>query len=247
MQRPTFACIIACLTLLAAGNARTAEPLDIVVYGATGTIGEYVVSEALDRGHRVTAVSRSPADITATHPNLAAVEGDLLDIDSVADIVAGKDVVILSVRGVIGDSGTPDSALQFIAAENLVDVLFRMGDSTPRLIHVGGAGSLEVEPGVLFAERLPKILLPKELEIEILGQILALEFYRKVDDVEWTYVTPPKRFTAGPRTGRFRIGGDRALADDLGRTRVSRADFAVALIDEAERAEHVRERISVAY
>jgi putative NADH-flavin reductase len=112
---------------------------------------------------------------------------------------------------------------------------------------VGGSGSLEVEPGVLFAERLPKIILPKGLEVEILGQILALEFLCKVDNVKWTYVTPPKSFSNGPRTGTYRIGGDRALEDERGRTRLSRADFAVALIDEAEQAAHVRERISVAY
>ena len=155
--------------------------------------------------------------------------------------------MILSVRGVIGDSGRPESALQFIAAETLVDVLFRQGEQAPRLIHVGGSGALEVEPGVLFAEKLPKILLPKGLEVEILGQILALEFYRKVDDVRWTYVTPPKNFTNGPRTGVFRIGAKRALEDDRGKTRVSRADFAVALIDEAEQARYVRQQISVAY
>ena len=155
--------------------------------------------------------------------------------------------MILSVRGVIGDSGSPESALQFIAAEMLVDVLFRQGDRAPRLIHVGGSGSLEVEPGVLFAEKLPTILLPKGLEVEILGQILALEFYRKVDDVKWSYATPPKNLTNGPRTGVFRIGGDDALQDSRGRTRLSRSDFAVALIDEAEQARHVRQRFSVAY
>ena len=87
----------------------------------------------------------------------------------------------------------------------------------------------------------------KGLEVEILGQILALEFYRKVDDVRWTYITPPKNFTNGPRTGAFRIGGNQALQDDRGRTRISRADFAVALIDEAEQAQHIRKQFSVAY
>ena len=223
------------------------ESLDIVIYGATGEVGSHAVREALDRGHRVTAVSRNPAKVEMQHSNLSVVKGDLLDRASIAEIVAGKDVVILSVRGVIGDSETPESALQFIAAEMIIDVLFRIEGSTPRLLHVGGSGSLEVESGVLFAATLPKILLPKNLEVEILGQILALEFYRKVDDVNWTYITPPKKFTNGPRTGVFRIGGDRALQDSRGRTRVSRADFAVALIDEAEQARHPRQRISVAY
>ncbi len=233
--------------LLVCGNGHADQALDIVIYGATGEVGSYAVDEALSRGHRVIAVSRNPAQVELRHPGLSVVKGDLLDNASVAEIVTGKDVVILSVRGVIGDSKAPESALQFIAAEMLVDVLFRMGKSAPRLIHVGGSGSLEVEPGVPFAAKLPKILLPKDLEVEILGQILALEFYRKVDDVNWTYVTPPRNFTNGPRTGVFRIGGDRSLEDNRGRSRLSRADFAVALIDEAEQATHPRQRISVAY
>jgi putative NADH-flavin reductase len=240
--------VIAYLTLiLTAGAGHTDPTLDIVIYGATGEVGSHVMQEALDRGHRVTAVSRNPAQLAMQHANLSVVKGDLLDTASVTETVTGQDVVILSVRGVIGDSGSPETALQFVAAETLVDVLFRQGDRAPRLIHVGGSGSLEVEPGVLFAAKLPKILLPKDLEVEILGQILALEFYRKVDDVQWTYITPPRNFTNGPRTGVFRIGGDRALEDDRGRTRVSRADFAAALIDEAEQARHVRQRFSVAY
>ena len=233
--------------LLTSTGGRADDALDIVIYGATGEVGSHVVTEALDRGHRVTAVSRNPAKVELQHEKLSVVKGDLLDSASVAGIVAGKDVVVVSVRGVIGDSGSPESALQFLAAETLVDALFRMGDDAPRLLHVGGSGSLEVEPGVLFAEKLPKIALPKGLEIEILGQILALEFLRKVDDVNWTYVTPPKNFTNGARTGEFRIGGDQALEDERGRTRLSRADFAVALIDEAEQAEYPRQRISVAY
>ena len=232
---------------LVAGTGHADQALDIVIYGATGEVGSYAVHEALDRGHRVFAVSRNPKQVETQHANLSVVKGDLLDEASVAETVAGKDVVIVSVRGVIGDSGAPESALQFIAAETLVDVLYRMASGAPRLIHVGGSGSLEVEPDVVFAAKLPKILLHKKLEVEILGQILALEFYRKVDDVNWTYVTPPKNFTNGPRTGIFRIGGDRALVDNRGRTRVSRADFAVALIDEAEQAKHPRQRISVAY
>jgi putative NADH-flavin reductase len=233
--------------LFAASASHADDSLDIVIYGATGEVGSHVVREALDRGHNVFAVSRNPASVETQHANLTAVKGDLLDRASVAETVTGKDIVILSVRGVIGDSGAPESALQFMAAETLVDVLFTMGDSAPRLLHVGGSGSLEVEPGVLFAEKLPKILLPKNLEVEILGQILALEFYRKVDDVNWTYITPPKNFTNGPRTGVFRIGGDQALEDERGRCRLSRADFAVALIDEAEQAKYLRKRISVAY
>jgi putative NADH-flavin reductase len=240
--------LIACLALLLSPvTGHADDALDIVIYGATGKVGRHIVQEALDRNHRVTAVSRDPTTITLRHENLTAVKGDLLDKTSIAEIVANKDVVIVSVRGVIGDSGTPESALQYIAAENLVDILYKDPDNAARLIHVGGSGSLEVEPGVPFAAKLPTFILPKKLEIEIVGQIVALQFFQKVDDVKWTYVTPPRNLTNGPRTGVFRIGGDAALEDSRGRTRLSRADFAVALIDEAEQAKYIKQRISVAY
>ena len=240
--------ILICVALVFLAGAAQGNPtLDIVVYGATGEIGSHVVQEALQRGHHVTAVSRRPEQVDMQHDRLAVVKGDLLDKASITEIVTGKDIVIVSVRGVIGDSGAPESALQFMAAELLVDALSRQGEHAPRLLHVGGSGSLEVEPGVRYAAKLPRVFIPKGLEVEILGQILALEFYRKVDDVRWTYVTPPKNFTNGPRTGAFRIGGDQALQDKRGRTRLSRADFAVALVDEAEQAQHVQQRISVAY
>ncbi|MGI9201916.1 MAG: NAD(P)H-binding protein [Woeseiaceae bacterium] len=231
---------------LTARSERPTEPLDIVVYGATGKVGSHVVTEALARGHRVRAVSRNPEQIELRHDNLSIVKGDLLDDASIAGTVADQDVVVLSVRGVIGDSDLAESALQYLAAEKLVDVLSQHENAT-RLIHVGGSGALEVRPGVLYAETLPKIALPKNLEVEIFGQIKALEFYGNVDDVEWTYLTPPKNFTNGPRTGVFRVGGKQALQDERGRTRLSRADFAVAIIDEAEKSQFLREQISIAY
>jgi putative NADH-flavin reductase len=181
------------------------------------------------------------------HDNLSAVRGDLLDVDSVRMVAAGHDVVIVSVRGIIGDSKTPESALQFIAANRIVVSLRMMDGPVPRIVHVRGAGSLEVEPGVLYADKLPRLFLPKKLELEIDGQVLALDFYRSVADIDWTYATPPKNFTNGERTGNFRIGGDAMLEDRRGRSRISRADFAVALIDEAESGMHIGQRFSVAY
>ncbi len=224
-----------------------AVALNILVYGATGKVGSHVVDEALRRGHHVTAVSRDPSRIKLQHPNLTTVQGDLLDSASIAELAANQDVVILSVRGLVGKSETPENVLQRIAVEKVVDVLRILGDSAPRLIHVGGAGSLVVKPGVLYADELRKSSLPKGLELEIQGQRLALEYLRTVTDVKWTYATPPKNFTDGKRTGTFRIGGDKLMTDDRGRSSISRADFAVALIDEAENAEHINERFSAAY
>ena len=192
-------------------------------------------------------MSRDPSRIAQQHENLHAAQGDLLDPGSIDRLLPGHDVIISSVRGVIGDQADPGNALQYLSARNIVAAMQRFGSSAPRLIHVGGAGSLEVEPGVLYAEKLPKILLPKALESEIIGQVWALDFLRGVADVGWTYATPPKNLTNGERTGVYRLGGDAMLEDARGRSRLSRADFAVAIIDEAEQAAHVRARFSVAY
>lgn len=226
-------------------KGENAFALNILVYGATGRVGFHVVDEGLRRGHHVTAVSRDPSRINVQHPNLRAVQGDLLDSASIAKLAGNQDVIIVSVRG--GKSKTPESALQRVAVENVVNVLRTMGNSAPRLIHVGGAGSLVVKPGVLYADELRKGLMPKWLEVEIQGQILTLEYLRTVTDVKWSYATPPKNFTNGKRTGKFRIGGDKLMEDDSGKSAISRADFAVALIDEAENAEHIKKRFSVAY
>lgn len=248
----SYCCLTIASVILFAGMANAAESaepdsLKILVYGATGKIGIHIVSEALNRGHIVTAVSRDPSHILKSHDNLSAVEGNILDPKSIANLAIGQDVIIDSVRGVVGKSKDPNDTIQRIAVENIVDVLRVLGDDAPRFIHVGGAGSLEVEPGVLYADKLPKIFLPKSLEVEIAGQVLALQFLRTVSDVNWSYATPPKNFTNGKRTGVFRIGGAQLLKDSQGRSKVSRADFAVAIIDEAEKAEHVMQRFSVAY
>ncbi len=253
MRKLLSCCCFTIMTfILIVGSGHAAEEtgsdsLKILVYGATGKIGRHVVDEALNRGHLVTAVSRDPSRITQIHDNLSAVQGDILDPESIASLVVDQDVVIVSVRGIVGKSRDPNDAIQRIAAEKVVNVLRDIGDDAPRLIHVGGSGSLEVEPGVLYADKILKVFLPKNLKMEIAGQVLALEYLRTVSDVGWSYATPAKNFTNGKRTGTFRIGGNQLLEDSRGKSRISRADFAVALIDESENAEHVRQRFSVAY
>lgn len=243
--RPGVAALL--LLLFSAGaSGQSVEHLNILVYGATGKVGSHVVEEALQRGHYVTAVSRDPSRIVKQHENLSVVAGDLLDLQSIKLLIEDQDVIIVSVRGMIGKDKKPENALQYIAIENIVGQLQDMG-SAARLIHVGGSGSLEVEPGVLYADKIPRVFLPKSLEMEIQGQILTLEFLRTVNDVDWSYATPAKNFTNGERTGEFRIGGDALMEDERGKSRISRSDFAVALVDEAEKAEHVKQRFSVAY
>ncbi|MDK0524286.1 NAD(P)H-binding protein [Streptomyces sp. ML-6] len=213
----------------------------IALFGATGTIGSRVLDEALRRGHRVTAVVRDPAKFTRTDPDLSVVTGDVLDPASVAEVAKGQDAVISAVGG--GD-GPGHIATIKPAAESLVAGLRTLGADAPRLILVGGAGSLRTPDGkqVWDAEGLPEFLL----------QIMhahgdALDFCRTVTDVKWTNLSPAATITQGERTGAYRIALEDLVVDADGSSRISTEDYAVALLDEVERPQHIGERFTVGY
>ncbi|KOT51745.1 MULTISPECIES: NAD(P)-dependent oxidoreductase [Streptomyces] len=213
----------------------------IAIFGANGTIGSRVLDEALRRGHQVTAVVRDPAKITKTDPNLAVTTGDILDPGSVAAVAQGQDVLVSAVGG--GD-GPGHIATIKPAAESLVAGLRTLGEAAPRLISVGGAGSLRTPDGkqVWDAEGLPEFLL----------QIMhahgdALDFYRTVTDVRWTNLSPAGLIEPGERTGTYRTALDDLVTDADGTSRISAEDYAVALLDEVEKPQHIGERFTVGY
>ncbi|MFJ8671440.1 NAD(P)-dependent oxidoreductase [Streptomyces sp. NPDC093589] len=213
----------------------------IALFGANGTIGSRVLDEALRRGHQVTAVVRDPAKITTTHPNLTVTTGDVFDAESVAAAAKGQDVLISAVGG--GD-GPGHLATIEPAARSLVAGLRTLGDAAPRLITVGGAGSLRTPDGkqVWDAEGLPDFLL----------QIMhahgdALDFYRTVSDLSWTNLSPAATIAPGERTGSYRTATDDLITGQDGSSRISTEDYAVALLDELERPRHPGARFTVGY
>ncbi len=223
-------------------------PLDILIYGASGDVGERLLNEALRRNHHVTAVSRNAGRIAGPRPHLDIVEGDLLDKDSVRALTAGRDVVLLTVRGAAGGSRAPDQTIHLLGIRALVAALRTQPSGRARLLIVGGAGSLEVRPGVSYAESIPRLFylfVPRALRQEIAGHRLALEYLATVDDVHWTYVSPPKKLTSGPRSGNYRLGGGEMIYDSGGRSTISMKDFAVALLDLAEKGGHAKAHLSV--
>jgi putative NADH-flavin reductase len=245
-----LAMLIVMLAPFFAPVSAEADGLKLIVYGATGRVGSRVVAEALNRGYRVTAVSRDPDRVTAQHQNLIVIKGNVLDPESVATLVDGQDVVVVSVRGSLDNSKDPAKTVHRVAVEVVVGVLRDLGETAPRLIFVGGAGSLEVEPGKLYADSIPwlmRMTMPRSLRQEIDGHVLTLDYLRGVDDVRWTYLSPAKKFGPGERTGKYRIGGDQMLKDDKGRSKISMEDFSVALIDEIENPQFIGKRFSVAY
>ncbi len=211
----------------------------IAIFGATGWIGGTVTREALNRGHTVTAIVRDPARLRFVHERLTVATGDATVPASVAATVAGKDAIVAAV------GGRRDARHDIVpaAVHALLTGLPRA--DVKRLVWVGGAGSLEVAPGVRLIDT-PEF--PAESRAEAAAQAKALELFRtSAGDVEWTFLSPPALLEPGERTGRYRTGGDRLLTDGKGASRISVEDYAVALVDELEHPAHVRRRFTVAY
>jgi putative NADH-flavin reductase len=208
----------------------------IAVIGANGSIGSAVVAEAAARGHELTAVVRDPDRYRG---EAAFVErADVLDPADVARVAGGQDVLVSAVGG--GD-GPGHLALIEPAARSLVEGLRALGDGAPRLVAVGGAGSLETAPGVRVWDT-PG--LPEPLLQIMHAHGAALDYYRTVSDIRWTVLSPSAEIGPGERTGRYRTGLEQLLTDSEGRSRISVPDYAVALVDEIEQPEHIGERFT---
>ncbi|MFF4383236.1 NAD(P)-dependent oxidoreductase [Kitasatospora sp. NPDC001547] len=208
----------------------------IAVIGANGTIGSAVVAEAAARGHEVTAVVRDPDHYRGA---AASVErGDVLVPADVTRVAGGQDVLVSAVGG--GD-GPGHLALIEPAARSLVEGLRALGDAAPRLVAVGGAGSLETAPGVRVWDA-PGLPEPVRQIMHAHGE--ALDYYRTVSDLRWTVLSPAAEIGPGERTGRYRTGLEQLLTDAEGRSRITVPDYAVALVDEIEQPEHIGERFT---
>ncbi|WP_030261932.1 NAD(P)-dependent oxidoreductase [Streptomyces sp. NRRL B-24484] len=211
----------------------------IAVFGANGSIGRCIVTEALARGHRVTAAVRDPGRYQGLTPEVA--RGDVLAAEDVARVAEGQDALVSAVGG--GD-GPGTRRLVEPAARSLVAGLRALGSAAPRLIVVGGAGSLETAPGVRVWDT-PG--LPADVRQMMHAHGEALAFLRTVADLQWTVLSPAADLLPGERTGHYRTDTDRLVIDAEGRSAVSIPDFAVALVDEIEQPRHLGERFTCAH
>ena len=213
----------------------------IVIFGALGRAGRHIVLEALERGHEVIGVSRQAAPDGEIDPRLRLVQGDATQAEAVARLVSGADAVVNSISP-RPSAGGPACSLED-AAHALIRGLRMAG--VKRLLVVGGAGSLEVAPGVPLKSMpdFPAQYLP---EATAQGEALAL-YRREAGDLDWTYLSPAIMFDEGKRTGRYRTTGDSLLTDTDGNSAISFADYAVATLDELERPRHLQQRFGVAY
>jgi putative NADH-flavin reductase len=201
----------------------------IIIYGARGKLGKFLIPEALERGHEVTAVTR---DGTGVQPaeRLTVVAGEITDPGAVASLAVGHDVAISSVGPRPGDAHE-----QF--SDNLQTLLAGLGEAgVPRVVIVGGAGSSEVAPGRLLIDEpdFPEVAKPTAS-----SAVTALRRLRTTETpVDWAFMSPAAFFDPnGPRTGTYRLGTDNLISDDEG-SYLSYADGAIVVLDEVEQANH---------
>jgi putative NADH-flavin reductase len=211
----------------------------IAIIGASGNIGSFIRDEALARGHQVTAIIRHPGKITVRNPLLTVVKADILK-DKVDELVKGHDAVISAYNP---GWSNPDIYNEHIkGAKAIINGVKKSG--IKRLLVVGGAGSLEVAPGVQLIDTMS---LPEQVKGGVLATRKVLYMLKKERKLEWTFLSPPQTIVPGEKTGRYRVGKDQLLKNKDGESKISTQDYAVAMLDELEHPQHIRERFTVAY
>lgn len=201
--------------------------MKIAVLGASGRAGSEITKELAARGHQVLAIARKPEAIPQL-PGVIARAGDAAS-PALADLIRPADAVI--------------SALHFdVSAETLLSTLKQAG--VPRLLVTGGAASLEAAPGVRVIDT-PDF--PAEWKDIALGGIAFLDALRGEREIDWTYFSPAALLFEGPRLGTYRTGTDHLLTDADGESKISFADYAIAMVDELEQHRHSRARFTAAY
>ncbi len=203
--------------------------MKVALVGAAGRVASRIREELLSRGHDVTGIGPHPEKMQA-QAHFTVKQGDINDVDQMAELLKGQDAVVTAVPFVLTNPRAVVDALKQAKLK--------------RLIVVGGAGSLEVSPGValLDSDSFPPQALP-----EATAGHEFLNVLRGERDLDWTYISPSQTFIPGRRTGKYRLGRDALLYAPDGKSWISFEDYAIALVHELEHPEHVRERITVGY
>ena len=211
--------------------------MNIALIGASGFIGSALRKEALARGHRLTAFVSDPSKLEPA-ANLEIQRTDVLDAAKLTAQLRGHDVVISAF------SGHADTDIYGYYLRGIRSLLVAArAAGVKRLLLVGGAGSLEVKPGVQLLDT-PEF--PAQWKATAEGAREALKLVRQTTDLDWTVLSPPPHVHPGTRTGRYRTGLDAVIPGDSGPADISLEDYAVAMLDEVENAKYPRQRFTVA-
>jgi len=213
--------------------------MKIAIIGAGGKIGSRISAEAISRGHFVTGISRHP-ETGIKNENIKWVKADALNSESLASVIQGHDALI-SAFGI--DWSRPETYPLFVDVSRS-EIAAAKKAGVRRIIVVGGAGSLEIAPGIQLVDT-PQF--PEEWRAGANEQRKSLDVFRSENELDWTFFSPAIIIEPGPRTGRFRLGKDNPVFDEKGKSQISYDDYAIALIDELEKPQFIRQRFTIGY
>jgi len=219
--------------------------MKIALIGGSGFVGSKILAEALARGHQVTAIVRHPEKLDASQKNLTIKKADVLEVDELAKILAGHDVVVSAFNPARGVAGAHVYDLHVNGHKAIVAAVKKSG--VKRFLGVGGAASLKTAAGVelLDSPDFPAAYEPFKPGIRGTRELYYL--LKQEPSLDWVFISPSVVIAPGERTGKFRIGKDHVLYNEKGESKISLEDYAVALCDEMERPKHHNERITVGY
>lgn len=217
--------------------------MKIALIGATGFVGSHLLKELLDRGHEVTAIARHPEKIGIDSRSLHTVKADVLDVDETAKVLRGHDIVISSFN-----PGWEREAIyqEFLDGVQAIQQAVKKA-GVKRFLVIGGAGSLYVAPGVQLVDT-PQF--PAEFKAGALAAREYLRIIQQENELDWTFLSPAIEMhpgTAGTRKGTYRVGKENPVFDENGRSIISVEDMSIAIADEVENPQHIRERFTVAW
>lgn len=213
--------------------------MKIIVFGATGAAGSRIVSEAVARGHQVSAAVRNQGRLAKLPNNVQGHIVNVGDPSAVADAMSGHDLAISSLRSPSGHEGKVVSLTKCI--------LQGASRAGIRIIVVGGAARLRLPGGSPHTVLSDPDFLPESVVPTARASFAQAELCRSNDDANWTYASPSALLQPGERRGTYRIGADTLLVDEEGNSEISMEDFAVALLDEAQSARFERASFTAGY
>jgi hypothetical protein len=216
--------------------------MKIALIGASGFVGSHLLTELLARGYFVTAIVRDTTKITAKSNLLTVAGADVMDRDSLAQILKGNDLVISAYNA---GWTNPNIYDDFLKGSNAIQQAVK-ASGVKRYLVIGGAGSLEIDGKQLVDA--PDF--PPQIKAGAVAARDYLNELKKDTELDWTFFSPAIEMHQGittGRTGHYRLGKDNPVFDAQGKCVLSVEDLAVVIADEAEKHQFSQQRFTAAY
>ncbi|MFT7461369.1 MAG: putative NADH-flavin reductase [Planctomycetota bacterium] len=250
-----FLVFVMTMTGISLQSVQAEESLNIVVFGASGRVGEVIVMEALERGHKVTGISRSPETLQFNHPNFTAAFGDMLEVNSIVELARGADAIVISISAKASDN-IPEHSLIVPVTKNVEEALNTL-ETKPYLLQIGSANLMYGSSFEEIKANMKDAPFPFEegtvMHAVLFGHQLSLEMYQ-ASKLAWTILAPPMKIhgiykipdsTTTKATYRTSTSGP-IIADD-GSKSIYVRDLAKAAVNEIEEKKFVGQVFTVGY